>query len=72
MFTYQYAQPGEYHFSMDSIHLAESVAKHLQSREDLASLRVLDLCAGCGVIGIELSWYLPLLKKIDFVEIQDV
>ncbi len=72
MFTYQYSQPDDYHFSMDSIHLAETVAQHLQSREDLSRLRVLDLCAGCGVVGIELSWYLSSLRQIDFVEVQDI
>jgi tRNA1(Val) A37 N6-methylase TrmN6 len=72
MFTYNYKQPDEYHFSLHSIHLAEFVAEHLKSHTDLASLRVLDLCAGCGVIGIELSWYLRELRQFDFVEIQDI
>jgi tRNA1Val (adenine37-N6)-methyltransferase len=72
MFTYYYKQPDEYRFSLDSIQLAEFLAEHLKSRADLASLRVLDLCAGCGVVGIELSWYLRELRKIDFIEIQDV
>lgn len=71
MFTYQYAQPDEYHFSLDSIHLAEFVAARLQSRKDISSLRVLDLCAGCGVVGMELSWYAPALRQIDFIEVQD-
>lgn len=72
MFTYRYSQPEEYHFSLDSIHLAEFLAQHLQTRKDLSTLRVLDLCAGCGVIGIELSWYLRELTRLDFIEIQDV
>jgi tRNA1Val (adenine37-N6)-methyltransferase len=72
MFTYQYAQPDAYHFSLDSIHFAEFLAEHLRSRTDLSTLRVLDLCAGCGVIGIELSWYLRDIKKIDFMEVQDI
>ncbi|CAM6002481.1 unnamed protein product [Sphagnum balticum] len=71
MFTYQYAQPDEYHFSLDSIHFAEFIAKELALRPDLDTLRVLDLCAGCGVIGIELSWYVRALRHIDFVEIQE-
>lgn len=33
-------------------------------------MRVLDLCAGCGVLGFELSWHVHELKYIDFVEIQ--
>jgi tRNA1Val (adenine37-N6)-methyltransferase len=32
--------------------------------------RVLDLCAGCGVMGFELNFHLPSLKKIDFIEVQ--
>ena len=71
-YTYHYKQPDEYHFSLDSIHLAEFVASELQSHPDPSSLQILDLCAGCGVIGIELSYYVPDIKQIDFVEIQDI
>ncbi|MCE0721826.1 MULTISPECIES: methyltransferase [Legionella] len=71
-FTYNYKQPDEYHFSLDSIHLARFVATQLKSHTDLGSLRVLDLCAGCGVIGIELSWHLHGIRQIDFIEIQDI
>jgi tRNA1Val (adenine37-N6)-methyltransferase len=71
-YTYNYKQPDEYHFSLDSIHLAEFVAAQLKSNTDLGSLRVLDLCAGCGVVGIELSWYLQSIRQIDFIEIQDI
>ncbi|HHF7376116.1 methyltransferase [Legionella bozemanae] len=71
-FTYNYKQPDEYHFSLDSIHLAKFVATQLKSYTDLGSLRVLDLCAGCGVIGIELSWHLQAIRQIDFIEIQDI
>lgn len=72
MFTYQYTQPNEYHYSLDSIHLAEFVSKTYQSNLPLESVRVLDLCAGCGVIGLELSWYLRNLRKFDFIEVQDI
>lgn len=34
--------------------------------------RVLDLCAGCGVIGFDLNFHLPHLRTIDFVEVQSV
>lgn len=71
-FTYHYQQPDEYHFSLDSIYLARFVAAQLESQENLDTLRVLDLCAGCGVIGIELSWHLRAIRHIEFVEIQDV
>ncbi|AWN73130.1 methyltransferase [Legionella anisa] len=71
-FTYNYQQPDEYHFSLDSIYLARFVATQLKSHTDLDSLRILDLCAGCGVIGIELSWHLRAIRQIDFIEIQDI
>ncbi|MEO8400699.1 MAG: methyltransferase [Gammaproteobacteria bacterium] len=72
MFTYHYAQPDKYHFSLDSVQLAEFVAKRLRSRPDLETFRVLDLCAGCGVIGFELAWHLRELRQLDFLEVQDV
>jgi tRNA1Val (adenine37-N6)-methyltransferase len=72
MFTYQYTQPDEYRFSMDSILFAEYLANVLQAHARLADLQVLDVCAGCGVIGLELSFYRPELRHIDFVEVQAV
>ena len=71
-FTYNYKQPTEYRFSLDSIQLAKFVATQIQSYTNLASLRVLDLCAGCGVVGFELSWHLQSIRQIDFIEIQDI
>ncbi len=71
-FTYNYKQPDEYHFSLDSIQLARFVATQLKNHTDLGSLRILDLCAGCGVIGMELSWHLKAIRQIDFMEIQDI
>ncbi len=72
MFTYQYTQPDGYHFSLDSIGLAEFVAEELKLIPNLNTWQVLDLCAGCGVIGIEMSWYLRELRKIDFIEVQEI
>lgn len=71
-FTYNYKQPDEYHFSLDSIQLAQFVATQLKFHPAPGSLRILDLCAGCGVIGMELSWHLQAIRQIDFVEIQDI
>ena len=72
MFSYHYKQPTEYHFSLDSIYFAEYVANQLMHRDSLEDVHMLDLCAGCGVLGLEISWFLKKLKKIDFVEIQDI
>jgi len=72
MFTYQYQQPKEYHFSLDSIYLAKWVAREWSGHSNLEKCRVLDLCAGCGVVGLELSYHLRELKKFDFIEVQDI
>lgn len=72
MFSYHYKQPSEYRFSLDSIYFAEFLAQQLQYRKNLDDIHLLDLCAGCGVLGIELSWFLKKIKTIDFLEIQDV
>lgn len=71
-FTYNYSQPEEYHFSLDSIHAAKSVADRYAKEQKLEDLQVLDLCAGCGVMAFELSYHLPMLKKFDLVEIQSI
>lgn len=71
-FTYHYNQPDEYHFSLDSIQLAKFVATQFESCENLSTLKILDLCAGCGVIGFELSWHLQSIQYIDFVEVQAI
>lgn len=95
-FTYQYAQPEEYRFSLDSVEMAWEVAQHLRSRpmrrlrlvsaadssdevgegdplaKALARMQVLDLCAGCGVVGFDFQYHMPEIEKIDFVEVQDV
>lgn len=72
VFTYHYMQPKEYRFSLDSIHLAACVAKELEFHPNLGQLRILDLCASCGVIGFELLWHLRSIKQCDFVEVQNI
>jgi tRNA1(Val) A37 N6-methylase TrmN6 len=71
-FTYEYSQPSEYRFSLDSVLMAETVAGLIRVRSDLSGIRVMDLCSGCGVVGFELSWHLRELRKMDFVEVQEV
>jgi tRNA1(Val) A37 N6-methylase TrmN6 len=79
-FTYEYSQPEEYHFSIDSIEMPWEVVTSLKARlaegelaaADLKEWKVLDLCAGCGVLGFELNFHLPDLCHIDFVEVQEI
>ncbi len=69
-FTYDYSQPKAYRFSLDSVYLAKLVAQELPSITENVNYQVLDLCAGCGVIGMELHFHRPELKKMTFVEVQ--
>lgn len=71
LYTYNYHQPEDYRFSLDSVFLAQKVAETLETHHALANLQVLDLCAGCGVIGLELNFRLKAINKIDFLEVQD-
>ncbi len=49
----KYSQPDFYHFSEDSIFLSNFVAKELDAFNKKEALNLIDLCAGCGVVGIE-------------------
>lgn len=72
-FTYAYAQPKEYHFCLDSIIFPYFVSRQLPERhESPKDFRVLDLCAGCGVIGLELAYYRPWIENFDFLELQPI
>lgn len=62
-----YHQPDFYHFSEDSTILAREVEKYLDSDDK----NILDLCAGCGVVGIELSRRLEFPHKVTFIEKQE-
>lgn len=65
-----YSQPSDYRFSHDSIELAQRVAAEIQ-QGSLTELRVLDLCAGCGVVGLELARLTTRPLAIDFIEVQN-
>jgi tRNA1Val (adenine37-N6)-methyltransferase len=69
-FTYAYAQPGAYRFCQDSIIFSWWVAQQLKGFVIGPGFRALDVCAGCGVVGLELAHYEPRLKSFDFLEIQ--
>lgn len=71
-FTYDYFQPDEYHFSLDSVLLAKTVAQLYREHPHLSDLKVLDLCAGTGVVGLELSYYLNQIEHLDFLEVQEI
>jgi tRNA1Val (adenine37-N6)-methyltransferase len=76
-FTMNYSQPDDYHFCQDSVLFPKFVAEQLRGRSKIGSaegaeFRALDVCAGCGVLGLELSHYLPLIENFDFLEIQSV
>ena len=60
----EYSQPSFYHFNEDSIKLVNFVYCDFFKRgyEKSKTVDVLDLCCGCGVIGIE---FYQKLKKVD-------
>lgn len=68
-FTYSYSQPLAYRFCQDSVLFPKFVAESIGARVNSQS-RVLDVCAGCGVIGFELQYHLPQISCMDFLEIQ--
>lgn len=69
--TSEYFQPDEYHYSLDSVLLAHKVAHFYEAHPHIAQLKILDLCAGCGVVGLEFFCHLKNTTYIDFVEIQE-
>lgn len=76
IYTINYEQPQEYRFSLDSIFLAQSVFNAIQNKISPTS-NILDLCSGCGVVGLELFFHLIKNKtqppaSIDFLEIQQI
>ncbi len=75
-YTLDYSQPEEYRFSHDSVFLARQVFELTQNK-NLESFKVLDLCAGCGVVGLDFLFHrlknkLTLPTETDFIEVQNV
>ena len=60
-----YRQPNFYHFNEDSITLVKEALKL-----NLDAESILDLCAGCGVIGVEYALGAPKCNKVSFLELQ--
>ncbi|MGZ3691925.1 MAG: methyltransferase, partial [Pseudobdellovibrio sp.] len=76
IYTISYEQPEEYRFSHDSVFLAQFVYEHYKNQLT-ESTRVLDLCAGCGIIGLDLLFHFYSNHKkapqsVDFIEVQSV
>ncbi len=75
-YTLSYVQPEEYQFSHDSVFLARRVFEILRATKTDPK-RVMDLCSGCGVVGIDFLVHLQNAgisapDKIDFLEVQSV
>lgn len=72
--TFHYSQPEDYHFSHDSVFLARRVFEFLQ-KHSMTPISILDLCAGCGVIGLDLLFHLRANQCLvpsffDFIDVQ--
>ena len=66
--TLDYLSPDFYHFSEDSIHLARMVSDEISSLT--GQLHILDLCAGQGVVGLEIIQAHPQKNIfLDFCEL---
>lgn len=75
-FTFKYVQPEDYRFSHDSVFLARRVFEEY-AEKNTAPMKGLDLCAGCGIIGLDFLFHLhkeknKTLSSFDFLEVQDV
>ncbi len=74
-FTFNYSQPEEYRFSHDSVFLARQVFEFLP--EDLSKMTALDLCSGCGIVGLDFLYHCKQEQRayparFDFMEVQEV
>ncbi|AZZ35481.1 methyltransferase [Bdellovibrio sp. qaytius] len=74
--TFQYSQPNEYHFSHDSVFLAREVYERHTDQLAQSGVQVLDVCAGCGIVGMDLIFHQMKEKsfpgEVDFLEVQQV
>ena len=74
--TFIYSQPEAYRFSHDSVFLAREIFEQHQNEIKQPGYQILDLCAGCGIIGMDLLFHqlknLNFQGECDFLEIQEV
>ena len=74
LYTFHYHQPKEYRFSLDSIFLAQICAHYIEEKIQKKTT-ILDLCAGTGVIGLEMMIHLqkiPFGIDYHFIEVQNL
>ncbi len=64
-----YVQPDQYHFSQESIGLSQWASQRVNSNEPLD---ILDVGAGCGVVGIEWFYARNNIDKVTLIEKQSV
>ena len=70
-YTFNYSQPKGYRFSHDSVFLARR-AFELERENVRDDWRILDLCAGCGIVGLDFMFHCRQnVERVDFLEIQD-
>lgn len=69
-FTHRYSQPKEHRYSIDSIELCWKLGRILNQRNHKHKLRVMDLCSGCGVMGLEIAHWCTRVEHVDFIEVQ--
>lgn len=75
-YTFEYVQPESYRFSHDSVFLAREVYEREKDSIN-AQTDILDLCAGCGIVGLDFLFHLKRElgiepKRCDFLEVQEV
>lgn len=70
--TFQYSQPEAYRFSHDSVFLSQQVWELTRDRM-AEGFTLLDLCAGCGIVGLDFLFHgrdSVHPSRCDFVEVQ--
>lgn len=74
--TFYYSQPGDYHFSHDSVFLAREIFERHGDQLAQNNVKILDLCAGCGIVGMDLVFHQMKEKsfagEVDFLEVQEI
>jgi len=67
---WDYYQPEFYKFNSDSIFLSKYILKNVDEWKNQNNISLLDLCCGCGVIGLEILQGFDIFDRAHFVELQ--